>query len=201
MLHPPPMKGIRPAPLASLVADVRMERILPDVSPPWPTFNPSIATDSGGFSMIVRSQNVRYQYGRVLCDEQPRSINYLVKLDSAFGVSSVDPIDDDPGDLRRHQAPYLGFEDLRLIQVKGRWFAVGDSWELGPYGGPEMALLELDGAKVTRVNRLVGPVAGRAEKNWMPFVHADELHFIYRFGPLIVFRCDRRTGRLKWAGL
>jgi hypothetical protein len=195
------MKGLRPAPLASLVADVRMRRILLDVSPPWPIFNPSIATDGGGFSMIVRSQNVRYQYGRLRYDEQPRSISYLVKLDSVLGVSSVDPIDEDPEDPRRHQAPYLGFEDLRLIQLKGRWFAIGDSWELGPNGNPEMALLELDGARVTRVNRLVGPFQGRPEKNWMPFVHTDELHFVYSCGPLIVFRYDQRTRGVTWAAL
>ena len=30
----------------------------------------------------------------------------------------------------------------------------------------------------------------RAEKNWMPFVHADALHFIYQLEPLVVIRCE-----------
>ena len=35
----------------------------------------------------------------------------------------------------------------------------------------------------------------RAEKNWMPFIVQDELHFIYQLDPLVVLRCDVLTGK------
>jgi len=192
--------GRAPVPLASLVDDVQTGRIHLEVWPPWPIFNPSIAADGDGFSMIVRSRNIRYEHGKpVRLDEQRRTINHLVKLDAALGVTTVDRIDDDPEDFHRHEAPYLGFQDLRLIEAKGRWFAIGNSWELSTFHGHEMALLELDGARVTGVHRLVGPDPERREKNWMPFVHAGELHFVYACGPMVVFRFDRRTGGITLA--
>jgi tetratricopeptide (TPR) repeat protein len=184
--------GPTPSPLASLV-DVRTGAIHLDVSPRWPTFNPSIAVDGDGFSMIVRSENVRYDRGDLRFIELPRGINYLVRLDAVLGVLGVDPIEDDPEDPHGHEARYRGFRDLRLIQMEGRWFAVGSSWERSTFSGHEVGLLELDGARVTRVHKLAGPDPGRLEKNWMPFVHGGELHLVYTCGPMVVFRYDRRT--------
>ena len=33
------------------------------------------------------------------------------------------------------------------------------------------------------------------EKNWMPFVYQDALHFVYRVSPHVVLRCDTDTGQ------
>lgn len=36
--------------------------------------------------------------------------------------------------------------------------------------------------------------SNRIEKNWIPFVYRDELHFIYQINPHIVLKCDINTG-------
>lgn len=38
--------------------------------------------------------------------------------------------------------------------------------------------------------RVQGLAFQRAEKNWMPFVHNDQLHFIYQLDPLVVLQCE-----------
>jgi hypothetical protein len=35
----------------------------------------------------------------------------------------------------------------------------------------------------------------RAEKNWMPFIFEDNIHFIYQLDPLVVLKCDIETGK------
>jgi tetratricopeptide (TPR) repeat protein len=200
-----PMRGASrgrvPVPLARLVDDVRIGMIHLDVSPAWPTFNPSIASDGEGFSMIVRSTNVRFEHGTLYFEEAAHhNVNYLVKLDANLGVTTVDRIKEDSEGFVRHEARVTGFMDLRLIEVNGRWFASGSSLQLSPHRQSyEMALLDLDGARVTNVQRLRGPDLEREEKNWMPFVHDGELHYIYSCGPMVVFRYERATGSLRLA--
>ena len=190
--------GVRP-PLGSLVPGMRLGEIKLDLKPAWPAFNPSIASDGPGFSMIVRSANYRVDFGAAHDDGIVRNINYLVRLNAMLGLSAVDPIDDGPEDLRRYPSAVLGFEDCRLVRVAGRWFACATTAELNPIERSEMVLMALDGPEVTSVLPLAGPKPGRAEKNWMPFVHDGELHFVYSCAPMIVLRCDHRTGRLTMA--
>ncbi|HTA37145.1 MAG TPA: hypothetical protein VK761_10545, partial [Solirubrobacteraceae bacterium] len=60
-----------------------------------------------------------------------------------------------------------------------------------------IALLSFDGAQITLAQPLAGPAAGRHEKNWMPFVHDGELHFLYSCSPTVVLRCDVRSGAIE----
>jgi tetratricopeptide (TPR) repeat protein len=188
--------GREVVPLASMVEDLRMGKVLLDVSPPWPTFNPSISPDGDGFSMIVRSQNVEFEHGELSFDEDTHhNVNYLVKLDAALGVTTVERINADPDGMRVE-----GFVDLRLIEVDGRWLATGWRWQLGPSDrSVELALLDLDEARVTGVHLLKGPDRTRQDKNWMPFVRDGELHYVYTCGPMVVFRYEHQTGGLTLA--
>jgi predicted GH43/DUF377 family glycosyl hydrolase len=60
----------------------------------------------------------------------------------------------------------------------------------------EVALLELDGSRVVRVEILAGPEPGRDEKNWMPFELDRTLHLVYACSPTLILRCDPATGEL-----
>jgi len=186
-----------PTALGSLVPELLTGRMDLDVRPAWPSFNPSIAADGDGFKMAVRTAN--YRIGHAHDDGIVRNLNYLVTLDATLGVCAVDRIDDAVDGLRRYPSQTLGFEDARLVQLDGRWFASATTCELNPIGRGEIALLELEGAKVTSVHPLAGPNPGRYEKNWMPFVHDGELHFVYTCGPMVVLRRDHRSGRLELA--
>jgi tetratricopeptide (TPR) repeat protein len=186
-------------PLAALVPELKIGQLRLHVRPAWPLFNPSITGDGTGFKMLVRSANYLLGAHTPIEGGVLRNINYLVELDADLGVQSVSAIDDGPADLRRYPSAIIGFEDCRLIKVEGRWFASATVSELNPIQRQEIALIELDGTTVRSVRPLAGPDPGRPEKNWMPFVHDGELHFVYLCGPMIVLRCAHRTGELTLA--
>jgi len=186
--------GRVPAPLASLLDGVRTGRVHLDVSPRWPIFNPSIASDGDGFSMIVRSQNIGYDDGRLLIFEDPqRNINHLVKLNATLAVRSADRLEGSKG-IRGFEVSTVGLMDIRLIQVNGSWCGLGNTWKLSSDKANEMALVRLEGTKMVSINSLVGPDPDRREKNWMPFVREDQLHFVYSCAPMTIFRHDIEKG-------
>jgi len=184
--------------LSALIPGARSGRIDLNLDDRWRTFNPSITSDGDGFAMIVRSENVRFDRGKLRFDEEAhRNFNYLVRLDGSLAVLSVEPLDDDPERFLPHPARVTGFMDLRLFALDGRWCASGSSWQLSPgRESSEPAFVELEWPQVTAVHRLVGPDPGRREKNWMPFVHRGELHYVYSCGPTVIFRYDPATERV-----
>ena len=185
-----------PARLGALVEGLQLGRVSLDLPTGWPAFNPSITADGDGFAMLVRTGNIEYTHGQLVFDGNPENESYLVSLDGELAVTGVEPLDERAAGFEHHAAEYGGFQDLHPIWVGGQWLAVGNSWELSESEGQEMAVLELDGATVAKVHRLVGPQPGRREKNWMPFVRDDALHLVYSCAPTVVFRCDTNDGSL-----
>ena len=121
------------------------------------------------------------------------NINYLVRLDSDLAVTGVEPIVDRSSAPRLPKAEIRGYEDCRLIELDGDWYATATACDLNPVARREMVLLHLDGPQATSAQRLEGPLPGRHEKNWMPFVIDGALHVLYTCGPTIVLRCDIST--------
>ena len=183
-----------PERLAALAPSLRIGELKLDVRPAWPAFNPSVTADGAGFRMIVRTANYRIEEGVVHEDGVLRNINYLMALDDDLAVKEVLPVEEELDDLRRYPSQIHGFEDCRLVRVGGRWFASATCCELNPVERREIVLLALDGPTVTAVRPLDGPVPGRHEKNWMPFVRDGSLHFVYSCGPTVVLGCDPSTG-------
>ena len=183
--------------LDSLAATVRVGEIKLKAKPDWPCFNPSIAQDADGFRMIVRTANYQIEKGVLHRDGIQHNINYLVSLDRELAVRGVQPIVDGSSGPRPRRAQIHGYEDCRLIEVDGCWYATATACDRNPVGRAEMVLLRLDGPRVASVKRLEGLLAGRHEKNWMPFVVDGSLHAVYTCGPTIVLRCDAATGEVK----
>ncbi|MEO7398499.1 MAG: glycosyltransferase, partial [Ilumatobacteraceae bacterium] len=183
--------------LVSLAPSMRIGEVRLDVRPSWPAFNPSIAADGEQFRMVVRTANYRIQEGVTHEDGVLRNVNYLMTLDLDLAVKEVLPVADDGGrDLRQYPSRIVGYEDCRLVQVGDRWFASATCCELNPIERREIVLLELDGPELISVQPLHGPNPGRHEKNWMPFVHEDELHFVYAVAPTVILRCDVDNGHV-----
>jgi glycosyltransferase involved in cell wall biosynthesis len=182
--------------LATLAPSTRIGEVELDVRPAWPSFNPSIAADGDGFRMIVRTANYEIERGVLHADGVLLNINYLVALDADLGVRRVEPIVDRSSGPKRYPSRVQGYEDCRLVEVGGRWYATATACDLNRVERREIALLSLDGAEITGVAGLPGPHPGRHEKNWMPFVVDGVLHVVYSCGPTTVFRCDVRTGEL-----
>lgn len=190
-------------PLASLVGDISHGEIRLEVDPPWPQFNPAIAGDTYGFRVIVRSANYRVaddgSYVTLDPDGIVQTLNYDVRLDDSLRLMSAD------GLAERAQGPPVlsasirGWEDLRLVEVGGRWFATANARDRNAAATAEVALLELDGHQIVSARVLVGPEQGRHEKNWMPFACDGRLHLVYSCGPTVVYECEPATGELRVA--
>lgn len=181
--------------LSSLAPSTRLAEIKIDVKPAWPEFNPSIAPAGDGFRMIVRTANYAIERG-VLDDEGVLlNVNYLVTLNGQLGVETIEPIVDRSSGVERYPSRVQGYEDCRLFELDGRWYASATVCELNPSERREIALLALDGAQISSVQRLTGPDPQRHEKNWMPLVVGGALHFVYSCGPTRVLRCEPLSGR------
>ncbi len=187
------LPSANPPRLSALAPSTRIGEIKIDVKPAWPCFNPSIAVDGDGYRMIVRTANYQIERGVLHRDGILLNVNYLLELDRDLSVTAIAPIVDRARGLRRHPSQVQGFEDCRLINHDGRWFASATVCDLNPAERREIALLELEGPNVSSVVRLHGPERGRHEKNWMPFVHGGALSFLYTSGPTVVLEWDAST--------
>jgi len=164
----------------------------------WPQTNPSIAADWDGFRAIVRSVNYEMVDGRyTMTDggEVVRTANYLLQLDSQLSVRDEVALEE-PDEPLRHATAVAGFEDCRLFSWQDRWWATATSRDLDPEGRCMMVLLSIEGPRAEVSGVLPGPVPGRHEKNWMPFVVEDELCFVYSCRPFSVLHWDADRCRL-----
>ena len=191
----------RNRPLSAAALPDGAAEVLAVVGPAWPQKNPTIAAAGDGYRMIVRTANYHLRPDRHdVIDEDGviRTINYLVSLDDALTVHGVTPLTDDTDSLPRHPSGVLGYEDLRLFEAGGTWWALATAMDRNPDGLCEMMLLELRGARIASARRLPGPIAGRHEKNWSPFGADDDgVRIVYSFGPTVVFGCDLAGGELR----
>jgi predicted GH43/DUF377 family glycosyl hydrolase len=186
-----------PVRLEWLAPSLRIGEIKLSVRPDWPCFNPSIAPAGDGFRVIVRTANYRIEQGVLHHDRILRNINYLAELDHELAVRAVEPIVDRSRGPQRHPSQIKGYEDCRLIEVAGRWYATATACDLNPDDRREIALLELDGPEISAVTVLAGPDPERHEKNWMPFDVDGVLHLLYLCGPTVVLRHEPETGAVE----
>ncbi len=182
----------------SVAPSTRIGEIKLDVKPAWPSFNPSIAAAgaNGGFRMIVRTANYQIERGVLHEEGVLHNINYMLELTSDLGVGDVQPIVDRSTGPKRYYSRIQGFEDCRLFNLNGSWYATATVCELNPVERREIALLGLEGREVASVRRLAGPHPQRHEKNWMPLEIDGVLHFVYSCAPTLVLRCDPGTGSI-----
>lgn len=187
--------------LDELVPGVAIGEIKLEVEPDWPRFNPSIAADGDGFRMIVRTANYDLaggQYHLYDGSDEVRTLNYVAYLDGGLAVRDVAPLVDASHGPPRFDTLVLGYEDCRLIEIDGRWYALATVRDRNPTMVCEIALLALDGGRIDVVSVLPGPTPGRHEKNWMPFdAGGSELGIVYSCDPTMVLRCDPRSGRVE----
>jgi glycosyltransferase involved in cell wall biosynthesis len=182
--------------LLTLAPGLRIGEIHLDAKPDWPVFNPSIAADGNGFRMIVRTANYAIERGVLHAEGVLNNINYMLELDHDFAVRNVAAIGDRSVGPRRYPSDIQGYEDCRLFECAGSWYATATVCDLNPVDRREIALLRFEGSDVAEVRPLLSPHPERHEKNWMPFVAGGEVLIVYRCGPTIVLRCDPASGEL-----
>jgi predicted GH43/DUF377 family glycosyl hydrolase len=201
--EPTPGPGWLPAPkklLDDMIPAVRYAEVRLSIDSDWPQFNPSIAADpAGGFRLVVRSANyVLLESGQYLIltdDDAIRTTNYLARLDADLSVRSVSAIGE-AGVAARPDAIVRGAEDCRLFQWGGQWWLTATRRDQLADDACRMTLARLNGQQLDSLEVLQYGRQFRHEKNWMPFVLDDELHFVYLCHPFTVLRWQPDTHSL-----
>ncbi len=195
---PPAVQGATP--LATLI-DLRVAEIKLEVEPPWPSFNPSIAADGDGYRAIVRTASYEVTeagWYRAVSDElKVQTLNYLAHFDASLALAGAEPIVDASEGPQLHESHVEGYEDMRLVEVAGRWYALATVRDRHPETLAQVILLTLEGARIEAATLLEGPTPGLPEKNWMPYAEGDRLRIVYSCGPTVILDCDPQTGALE----
>ena len=165
--------------------------------------NPSIRKTPGGYRMICRTVNYT-RFGKTgfktrdPLDETMRTRNFLIDYDKQFNVlSQKEIVENFP---RSWKYTSEGLEDCRLFaDNQQEWFTCTTIGTHPRTIGETLCKLADDASgptiQVAQFIPLKGPDDSRVEKNWLPFVKDNQLFVIYSFGPLIIFKIDRQTGR------
>jgi predicted GH43/DUF377 family glycosyl hydrolase len=147
----------------------------------------------------VRSANYELlDSGRYLIltdDDVIRTVNYLARLDASLQVQSVRAIRED-GIRAQPDALVLGAEDCRVFWWGGRRWLTATRRDQRPDGACRMTLARIEQSRTECLDVLEPGRQTGHEKNWMPFVLADELHFVYSCDPFTVLRWRSGTGSL-----
>ncbi|MDA8310903.1 MAG: WlaTC/HtrL family glycosyltransferase [Actinomycetota bacterium] len=165
----------------------------------WAATNPSIASSEDALSAVLRAVNYELDGSGHLVhapDGTVRTENVLLCLGDDLSLVDYRMLAE-PGDVPRYQTGVLGFEDCRLFRWHDDWWAVATCRDLEPQGICRMVLLRVDGERWHLEAVLAGPDATRHEKNWMPFVVDERLHFVYTCRPFVVYRWEEEARQLR----
>jgi len=169
--------------------------------PGWLASNPSIYAGVGQLRCVVRTVNYQIVNGSyvtppddVVREEGPwkgwqviRTRNFLLDLNSDLRTMRAVELVDKTGGARTNY-PVHGFEDMRLFEWQGKWWATTTVCDFTEDGRREIALLEIaDDGSVVRAEPLRGPWSDHAQKNWMPFVQNDVARVVYATSPSTIF--------------
>lgn len=186
--------------LYELVPSATLQSIACRVPAGWSRFNPSIAADADGYRAIVRSSNYTVDKMRYTVQDGGQVIrtrNYLALLDGERMLRTAEPIDDCTDPASRSAFPVRGFEDCRLFQFRGSWYATATARDYNPRGICQVVLLRLCDGAFADPRFLSDAAAGVHEKNWMPLPRPDALLFIYSCRPTAVLRFNDSSNEVE----
>jgi len=183
-----------PLPTSPIAKSGRVQKVeLPALSSYLP-MNPSIVRDSrGGFAVAVRGRKSEVGITRQSWIRgwryfsTPDSQVYLAHIDEDLKLRSYDFVED--RHVRAHDAAREGIEDVRLFFWKNKLWGLGSAYRFDRDANT-MVLFRLHGTRVADATFLPSPRGRSKEKNWVPLVANDELHFIYGHSPPEIYRYD-----------
>jgi glycosyltransferase involved in cell wall biosynthesis len=164
---------------------------LPQLEDGWRCFNPCMTSND---TLLVRTANYmvnvetgEYNWPAGYCD----SASYVSRKGGPFVKM------EDKAVYEKFPSNIRSFEDVRIFKVANQWFGSATTSILNPKNDIEMALLFLhpETFSIQKVLKLHPPEPTSCEKNWMPFVYNNELHFVYWCHPLCVVKPDLVTGK------
>jgi hypothetical protein len=163
------------------------------------TSNPSVYIENSAATVVLRMVNYTQTKAANYRIRDPdgvvRTFNQLQQYivgENLVLNNQKEIIDASPKSQRLHvRNPGIeGFEDCRLFNFNDCFGFTCTMLDIDAGGQPRIALclLETNGL-VKHVRHLVGPRGlGVCEKNWLPFVHNNELLCIYDWNPITILR-------------
>lgn len=163
--------------------------------------NPSIQKTESGYHLICRTVNymqigAQHFQSLDLLDSTNtiKTRNFLVRYDRDFHLLSQQEIIEDLPRNRKKIRNVEGLEDCRIFEFNHSIWFTCTTLDTNPCGQPQISLCKLannrSGASipVEKLIPFVGPDPCRCEKNWLPFIKDNQLHVIYSYDPLIIYK-------------
>lgn len=159
----------------------------------------SVCARPDGLLVVARSLNVQADDKggvRVAGDAWDRAVNTLhaFVLDPTLRTLEYTPLADRARIPRAHDH-FIGYEDPRVFAWRDAMWLTATSYQLYASGKPHAVLCRADvgaGAVASAV-ALQCPDMNDDQKHWLPWVHRDTVHFVYRCSPWTILRLDDAT--------
>ena len=156
----------------------------------------SLIPDGDGFRLNMRCVNYSHNDKGYCVPRDPEGVvrtrNFLLTLDKTLNTqASVELID--VSGIATYPVIVRGFEDIRLFGTNELF---STNLDFNESRIPQMCYCRYDPieGEITDVKIMSTTEQLQCEKNWVPFVMNDEVHFIYTAGPFRLYKLDRDTG-------
>lgn len=177
------------------------------VSCPTPDLPSAVAllVRSVNYQLDVNTGEYTYPFGKVNTQTYCGLVSGNVLRDSAYDVgplsSEYTKIQESESVIVPEKFPSQveDYEDVRIVQCEGKWYGVATSREMNAATTPEMVLLHFSSGHqvIEKVVRLRGCEDDKCQKNWMPFVHQNQVWLVYQCEPLTILQPNLETGRVE----
>lgn len=148
-----------------------------------------------GIAVCMRSMNVVYD-GKSLTqggsgDRWKRFINtlYLNVMDTSLRTLSSTRLMD-RAFFPRASDVFVGYETPRLFSWQNDLWMLSTSYQVYRSGKAHVVLSRVESDRVASVVPIQCPDMNEDQKDWVPWVHHNEIHFVYKIEPWIVLKVD-----------
>ena len=179
--------------------------IQPGAEERYHPMNPSIRRTENGYQVICRTVNYTQTGAKFFSTSDPTGVfktrNFLLDYDESFNLLAEKEIIEDLPRKKHRFFNLEGLDDCRIFAFnKGVWFSC-NTGDTNPFANFQISLCKLQEEaldsqiKVAKLLPLKGPDLKRCEKNWLPFIKEETLHFIYSYDPLLIYTPNLQTGQ------
>lgn len=170
-----------------------------DIYPFFRYTNPSILSHDNRLVTIMRMVN--YSRDDSLgwkCDgdiwKRSVSQSYIQVLDEYWRILKSHKAEDH-SEFPKYPMHIIGHEDCRIFRYNNKYYFTATNCELYRDFKPHIVLGRLDdNLNIDRIVPLSCQNMNDCQKNWLPFVHNNEVHLIYKLSPFIINKINTETG-------
>jgi len=155
----------------------------------------SVCVQGGDLCVLARSLNVSYDETKKelvhTADRWGRYLNtlFLNRMDSSFRTLDSGTVADRARYPRANDT-FLGYEDPRVFVWNGTLWMTATTYQLYNSGKAHTVLCKLQDDSVVSAAALQCPHMNDPQCHWLPWLHKETPHFVYKCNPWTVLRLD-----------